>query len=474
VLICVQLQNLGNIISEGIDIFSYYNIDPVPLYVLNVLYSTLAMYKNTIVTRPDKQKVFLATFILITWFLFFSCGATQSIGTELQEEDFTSYTIGVGDTLGITVYRNSDINCSSQVDTMGNISIPLVGVLKAAGLTPYQLQDKIIENLKKYITKPQITVTVSTYQSQKVTMIGEVNSPGLLNIEKPKPISSLISLAGGFTENANKENVYIVRKTPNGSQQITVNMKKVLEGVDVKQNILIQKNDTIYVPRDERRVTVLGEVNSPGTISINVSLGILEAITKAGNFTTEANKNNIIIIGKDAKSNVKIVDYQQILNKKDLSMNITLCDGDVIYVPHENKQILILGEINNPGIINNDPPLTLLEAIARKGGITETGNKSKVFVIRGGVDKANITTYNLKKLLKEGDVSQNVLLQKGDIVYVPPTFIASTEKVLNHVRSILSTILSAESAITFWPQTRQVLETGKSTTSSSIVVSPGQ
>jgi protein involved in polysaccharide export with SLBB domain len=153
---------------------------------------------------------------------------------------------------------------------------------------------------------------------------------------------------------------------------------------------------------------------------------------------------------------------------------VLLSDGEVVYVPRENKQVLILGEVKSPGVLNNDPPHTLLEAIVKKGGFADDSDKSKVVVIRREGDKANITVHNLKKFLKKGDISSNILLQKGDVVYVPPTFMASTEKVLNHVRNILSVILSAESAISFWPQTRQVLETGENTTTSGIVISPGK
>ena len=407
----------------------------------------------------------------------FSCNlhAASTTGPETIQEDVSSYVIGHGDKLGISVYRNSDMDSSPQVDTMGNISVPLLGDMKVSGLTTYQLRDKITEGLTKYITNPQVTITVSTYQSQKVTVMGEVSSPGIFQLEQPQPISILITKCGGFTENANEENVTVIRKDPKGPQQIiTVNVKKVFKEGDAKQNILIYKDDIIYVPKDERKITILGEVSSPGIINIKGKMGILEAITKVGGFTGEANKNSVIIMGKDDKSNVRVLDYQQILENKDLSKDVSLSDGEVIYVPRENKQVLLLGEIQNPGILSNDPPQTLLEAIVKKGGFADDGNKSKVVVIRRGADKANIMVYNLKKFLKEGDASQNIVLQKGDVVYVPPTFMASTEKVLSHVRNILSVILSAESAITFWPQTRQVLETGESSTASSIVVSPGQ
>lgn len=420
------------------------------------------------------KKNLLSTLLWLSFFLLNSYTMPPGYGA-VHEEDLSIYVIGFGDKLVISVFRNSDIDSSPQVDTMGNISIPLLGDIKVSGLTTYQLRDKITEGLRKYITNPQVTVTVSTYQSQKITFLGEVGSPGILQIEKPQPIAELISKVGGFTENAYRDNVTIIRKDSKGSRQIiNVDMRKMLEEGDTTQNISIYKDDIVYVPKDIRKVTVLGEVASPGTVAVKERLGILEALAKVGGFTDAANKNSIIIMGKDDKSHVRILDYQQILDNKDLSKNITLSDGEVIYVPRENKQVLILGEIQNPGILSNDPPQTLLEAIAKRGGVTSNGNKSKVVVIRGGADKANTTTYNIKKLLKEGDLSQNIILQKGDIVYIPPTFMASTENVLNHVRNILSVILSTESAITFWPQTKQVLETGKSETSSSIVISPGQ
>ncbi len=421
------------------------------------------------------QKVFLIPLLWLACFFPCNLNAVLLIGAEIQEEDLSSYVIGAGDKLEITVFRNTDLDVSPQVDTMGEITFPLLGGMKASGLTPYQVRDRITEGLRKYITNPQVTVNVSTYQSQKITIMGEVESPGVLQIEKPQPIYELISKAGGFTENSNKDNVTILRKDKKGARQIlSIDMRKMLEEGDTSQNILIYKDDIIYIPKDIRKITVLGEVNSPGTVDVKERLGILEVITKVGGFTDYANKNNIIIMGKNDKSHVRILDYQQILDNKDLSKNIVLSDGEVVYVPRENKQVLLLGEIQNPGIVNNDPPQTLLEAITRRGGVTSDGNKSKVVVIRGGADKASVKTYNLKKIVKDGDMSQNIILQKGDIIYIPPTFMASTENVLNHVKSILSVALSAESAITFWPQTRQVLETGKSSTGSSLTISPGQ
>ncbi len=421
------------------------------------------------------QKVFLIPLLWLACFFLCNLNAALLIGAEIQEEDLSSYVIGTGDKLEITVFRNTDLDVSPQVDTMGEITFPLLGGMKVSGLTPYQVRDRITEGLRKYITNPQVTVNVSTYQSQKITIMGEVESPGVLQIEKPQPIYELLSKAGGFTENSNKDNVTILRKDKKGARQIlNIDMRKMLEEGDTSQNILIYKDDIIYVPKDIRKITVLGEVNSPGTVDVKERLGILEVITKVGGFTDNANKNNIIIMGKNDKSHVRILDYQQILDNKDLSKNIVLSDGEVVYVPRENKQVLLLGEIQNPGIVNNDPPQTLLEAITRRGGVTSDGNKSKVVVIRGGADKANVKTYNLKKIVKDGDMSQNIILQKGDIIYIPPTFMASTENVLNHVKSILSVALSAESAITFWPQTRQVLETGKSSTGSSLTISPGQ
>lgn len=429
------------------------------------------MVKN----RLLQQKVFLIPLLWLACFFLCNLNAALLIGAEIQEEDLSSYVIGTGDKLEITVFRNTDLDVSPQVDTMGEITFPLLGGMKVSGLTPYQVRDRITEGLRKYITNPQVTVNVSTYQSQKITIMGEVESPGVLQIEKPQPIYELISKAGGFTENSNKDNVTILRKDKKGARQIlNIDMRKMLEEGDTSQNILIYKDDIIYVPKDIRKITVLGEVNSPGTVDVKERLGILEVITKVGGFTDNANKNNIIIMGKNDKSHVRILDYQQILDNKDLSKNIVLSDGEVVYVPRENKQVLLLGEIQNPGIVNNDPPQTLLEAITRRGGVTSDGNKSKVVVIRGGADKASVKTYNLKKIVKDGDMSQNIILQKGDIIYIPPTFMASTENVLNHVKSILSVALSAESAITFWPQTRQVLETGKSSTGSSLTISPGQ
>jgi polysaccharide export outer membrane protein len=127
--------------------------------------------------------------------------------------------------------------------------MPLIGEVKAAGLTPPQLANVITENLKTYLTKPQVNVMVQEVKSQFVNIVGEVSKPGRYELTQPMTILDAITNAGGPTQFAKLKKIYILRQQANGTRErLFFDYKAVINGRRPQENIYLRRGDTVVVP----------------------------------------------------------------------------------------------------------------------------------------------------------------------------------------------------------------------------------
>ena len=159
-----------------------------------------------------------------------------------------NYVIGAQDVLDINVWKEPDVSRIVPVRPDGKISLPLLNDVQAAGLTPAQLAAQITESLKKYVTSPQVTVIVTTINSQRVYILGEVTRPGAFPLIPGMSVLQALSSAGGFTQFAKVKSIF-VRRLENGKEtKFPFNYKDVISGKKPEQDILLKAGDTIVVP----------------------------------------------------------------------------------------------------------------------------------------------------------------------------------------------------------------------------------
>ena len=159
-----------------------------------------------------------------------------------------NYVIGAQDVLDINVWKEPDVSRTVPVRPDGKISLPLLNDVQAAGLTPAQLAAQITESLKKYVTNPQVTVIVTTINSQRVYILGEVTRPGAFPLIPGMSVLQALSSAGGFTQFAKVKSIF-VRRLENGKEtKYPFNYKEVINGKKPEQDILLKAGDTIVVP----------------------------------------------------------------------------------------------------------------------------------------------------------------------------------------------------------------------------------
>lgn len=169
----------------------------------------------------------------------------QSASTPPKAQNVgADYVIGPDDQLQITVWENPALTGSVLVRPDGNISLPLIGDVAAAGLTPLQLAASITEHVKNYVKDPTVNVAVLSVNSKQVIMIGEVGHVGPVSIRPGMTVLQAIVTAGGLTPFANKKKIYVLRGEPGHQQRLKFDYKKSLLNDDMP----VQPGDRIVVP----------------------------------------------------------------------------------------------------------------------------------------------------------------------------------------------------------------------------------
>lgn len=158
-----------------------------------------------------------------------------------------TYVIGPADVLTVTVWKEPTLSGELLVRPDGMISMPLVGDVKAAGVTPEQLANTINGELKKYIQNPNVSVVVSQIHSKTINVLGEVQKRGPEDLTSGMTLLDAIGAAGGLTDFANKKKIYILRNEGGKTQRIPVHYKEALKG-DPSYDVVLKAGDTIVVP----------------------------------------------------------------------------------------------------------------------------------------------------------------------------------------------------------------------------------
>lgn len=158
-----------------------------------------------------------------------------------------SYVIGASDVITVTVLKETTLSSSLLVRPDGMITMPLLGDVKAVGLTPLQLANDIATRLKKYIQDPNVSVILTQINSRKVYLMGEVTKVGPVDLAPGMTLLEAIANAGGLTQYANAKKMYILRSEDGKHTKIPVRYKDALKG-DSALDLSLKPSDTIVVP----------------------------------------------------------------------------------------------------------------------------------------------------------------------------------------------------------------------------------
>lgn len=213
--------------------------------------------------RKNNARFTMLRYVQIVWllplFLLISCSSTPvvkdvSAGSGVLKSDVKEKTqdpflfiLGPRDEIVVNVWRNDDLKRTVQIDPSGNIQFPLIGELKASGLTIVQLREKMSVLLSEHIINPQVDISVASLKSTKVYVLGEVKTPGTFDWRSGMLAWEGISQAGGFTTDANEDKILLVRSEDGKAAIKALNLRGMLKGENLTQDVYLRNGDVVYV-----------------------------------------------------------------------------------------------------------------------------------------------------------------------------------------------------------------------------------
>jgi polysaccharide export outer membrane protein len=345
-------------------------------------------------------------------------------GAPLAQE----YTIGPGDVLKITVWGHEDLSKDYPVALDGRVPFPLIGSVQAAGLTTSELARRLRDLLEKdYLVNPQVIVAVRDYLSTKVHVMGEAEKPGLFYLTGPTTLLEILSKAGGLSRTAGKDLVLVRTATgrETGSPGVTsstvllrLDLRKIQAG-DVKENILLQNGDMMFVPKGSA-FFVLGEVTKAGTFALDKETSVLEAITLAGGFNSTAAPSGVKILRRapDGKQETISLDLSGAV-PRDKGFRVE--DGDTVLVPKGNT-FFVFGEVKKPGAYQLDKETNVLEGVTIAGGFTDKAAPGRTRVIRTTDRGQQTINVDMNDIIRRGQRDKAIRLLENDVIVVPESF----------------------------------------------------
>ncbi|NWH04312.1 SLBB domain-containing protein [Desulfobacter latus] len=301
-----------------------------------------------------------AFLVFLVWATWIPCPASAA-------SDDAAYRLGVGDVVKISILAGGKEQVAKEmvVGDTGDVTVPFIGKLTAAGLTINELEKQIVPPLARdFFVGPQVHLQIMEYHSLQFFISGAVKEPGVFSLDFIPTIMDLIAKAGGVTQERGNL-AYILR----GMKDPTIMVQdKTLEALDAE------------VPTQ----------SIAGTKPI-------------------------------------IVDLKRLLDEGDMTENIRLATGDTIYIPPGTKldqaatKIYVQGKVKKPGVFEYQPGMTALAACIMAGGFDKFAAPNRARVIRRTNTERRVITINLKNV-QTGD-EPDLPLQPGDRIYIPESWL---------------------------------------------------
>ncbi|HTB90521.1 MAG TPA: polysaccharide export protein EpsE [Steroidobacteraceae bacterium] len=208
------------------------------------------------------------------------------------------YRLGPGDLVKIAVFDHDELGVDARISQSGNITFPLIGQVQLAGLSTRDAELLLAKRLIEggFVRQPQVSILVSEYQSQKVSVMGQVAKPGQYPLDASKKVLDALAMAGGVLNDTAADDVTLVRA--NGTR-IVIDLQKLFDG-DPAANLVVQDSDTVFVAHAPQ-FYIYGQVQHPGQYKLVRNTSISQAISIGGGLTPRGTQRGAIVKRVDAK-----------------------------------------------------------------------------------------------------------------------------------------------------------------------------
>ena len=275
--------------------------------------------------------------------------STEAIEGKVIANDqinLADYLIGPLDLVEVKVLYADDISRVVRVDSQGNISLPLIGAIKAAGLSSVELERAIANNLSKELMQnPQVSVFIKEFTSLRMTVQGAVTRAGLYDFQGRATLMQAISMAGGLTEKANQQRVKVIRKLPTqGAETLEFDLYAVSLN---KINDPVLKNEDIIVVEENLPISIQGLVRKSGNYyPRGATMTLTQIISQAEGLTELAHPSDISVLTNLGQGKQKTVVYDLEKIRAGKLPDPELKPGDLVVVESSGLKSIVYGISN--------------------------------------------------------------------------------------------------------------------------------
>lgn len=258
--------------------------------------------------------------------------------------------IGSEDTVSIYALGAEEISKNWRVGVSGDIILPMLGPVRAAGLTTEELETVLTGRLKQYLKEPHVSVFIAEFRSQPVTVVGAVHKPGTLQMEGAKTLFDVMIRAGGPKDSG--PTVTLTRSlavgpisfpgahpSPDGKYSVVdLELTEVMEGRGAAANLTVFPLDVIAVSekKQPRAVHISGEVSKPGAVELvtQESISLMKVLALAGGLTQLASPRRTLIVHvneQGKQTSQALIDLDKTMKGK--AKDVELVPGDIVIIP---------------------------------------------------------------------------------------------------------------------------------------------
>ncbi len=368
----------------------------------------------------------------------------------------TSYVVGPGDMLSINIFGTKFYTFKVPVNSDGSVVIPNLGTIFVRHGTLRDVRDKIHTLLRSEVQRADIVISLARARQVKVTVSGAVRKPGIVTMPATARVSEALALAGGAVRDTTALRNIVVRRTD--GTEVIADLVRYLRTGDLDANPFVSGGDRIYFPARDRYVRVSGAVGMEGRLDFLPGERLYDIIEVCQGFRASAFLDSVVLV-RFREDNITadrtFLDLRG--HPEDQQANIELHAGDLILVRsipqyQQHRLVLVTGEVRHEGSYSIERGKTTLRSlITRAGGFTADASLEEAVVIRKppenekdpeferlqkipaadmredeyqyfkarSREKVGMMVVDFKRLFLQGDTTQDIIMQEGDVVEVP-------------------------------------------------------
>ena len=432
--------------------------------------SALLLRMPAVAVRATYTMVFLL-------FCALTLSAQQDLGVEREKKDAdksrdseqqflppaveipvsdTSYIVGPGDMLSISIFGTKFYNFNVTVNSDGSVVIPKLGTILVRHGTLRDVRDRLHGLLRAEVQRADINISLVRARQVKVTVSGAVLKPGVVTLPATARVSEALTISGGADKDTTSLRNIIVRRTD--GKEIRADLTRYFRTGDLEANPFVSGGDRIYFPPRDRRVGVFGAVGMEGRLDFVPGERLYDIIDVCQGLRASAYLDSVVVV-RFRDDNVTTDRFFLDLRgyPTDQTPNIELQTGDLILIRsvpqfQQHQLVLVTGEVRYEGSYSIERgQTTLRELIDRAGGFTTQASLEEAVVIRKPPDnekdpeferlqkipaadmqedeyqyfkarsreKIGMMVVDFKQLFLHDDATQDIIMQEGDVVEIP-------------------------------------------------------